>query len=153
MRPSRPQNASPGFHSAPRAPTAAHPQGSRGSRGPRTAKCVTTHFCRGLSLYPPCHPQGLSRAFGLPESRQEPPRAAGGPRAPALAPRKTRISCGPHAISRPRPVTRPHAPCTPRAFPKQIERIQGETPRPCENPAPLRASREEGKTLRNIQCQ
>ena len=42
------QNASPRFHSAPLAPTAAHRQASRGPRGPRAAKCVTTHFCRSL---------------------------------------------------------------------------------------------------------
>ena len=59
-----PQNASPRFHSAPLAPTAAHRQASRGSRGPRASKCVTTHFCR-VSLAPP---PGPTRAFGLPEA-------------------------------------------------------------------------------------
>ena len=140
----RPQNASPRFHSAPMAPAAAHRQASRGPRGPRAAKCVTTHFCRVSLAAPPSAP----RDFGLPEaarSRQEPPRAARGPRAPALAPRKTRISCGPHAFLRPRPLAHPQAPCTPRAFPKQIARIQGESPKPFEKPAPLRASRGEGQ--------
>ena len=69
LRASRPQNASPRFHSAPAAPTAAHRQASRGPRGPRAAKCVTTHhdaFPRGVSLATPLPPPGLPRAFGLP---------------------------------------------------------------------------------------
>ena len=70
------QNVSPRFHSAPRAPAAAHRQASRGPRGPRASKCVTTHFCR-VSLAAPPRPHPCFRSAG---GRQEPPGAPFAPR-------------------------------------------------------------------------
>ena len=54
--------APPRFHRAPAAPAAAHRQGSSRPFGPRAAKCVTTHFCRGLSS-PPLPPPGPLPCF------------------------------------------------------------------------------------------
>ena len=79
LRTSRLQNASPRFHSAPLAPTAAHRQLFRGPRGPRVAKCVTTHFCRA-SLAAPPRPPVISVCRRAARSRLEPPGACAPPR-------------------------------------------------------------------------
>ena len=75
--------------------------------------------------------------------------ASGFPSPRAARRRKTRVSCGPHAISSPRPVTRPQASSAFRTNPTKIAPNLLERPKPCETPAPLRASRGEAYARRS----
>ena len=82
----------------------------------------------------PC-PRRASRAAWGPSGPPPPQRRA----------RKTRVSCGPHTISSPRPVTRPQASSAFRANPIKFAPSRLERPKFCQTPPPLTASRGEGK--------
>ena len=143
-----PPAAPPRFQTAPAPPAAARRQGSSRPFGPRAAKCVTTHhdaFPARASRRAAPRPRAPCVFSVPPPSRPPAPRAARSPRrASPVAPcapwgragagggaaRKTCVSCGPHTISRPRPVTRPQASLAPRADPIKIAPNRGERPKP-----------------------
>ena len=68
-------------------------------------------------------------------------------RVPRRAPRKTRVSCGPHAILRHRSVARSQASSAFRAKPTKFQPFPPERPKPCETPFPSGAPRGEGFTV------
>ena len=72
-------------------------------------------------------------------------RAAWGPSGLPRRARKTRVSCGPHAILRHRSVARSQASSAFRAKPTKFQPFPPERPKPCETPFPSGAPRGEGK--------
>ena len=134
LRGSRRLAAPPLFHWVPAALAAAPRQGSRRPFGPSAGKSVTTHFLSGLFGPRPCLRRALPSFWSIRSGLWV-------PLASRRAPRKTRVSCGPHAISSPRPVTRPQASSAFRANPIKFAPNRLERPKPCETPPPLRAPR------------
>ena len=71
-------------------------------------------------------------------------RAAWGPSGLPRRARKTRVSCGPHAILRHRSVARSQASSAFRAKPTKFQPFPRERPKPCETPSLSGAPRGEG---------
>ena len=149
LRAPRPLAAPPRFKGPPAPPAAAPRQGSRGFLGPSSLKCLTTHFREGPSGLPLAAPRPSQRfkdAFNHLRSARVPHKSrqtnsSATNLAMSQLPREPGVSLRPHAISGPRPVTRPQASSAFRAKPTKFAPFPLERPKPCETPFPLRAHR------------